>query len=88
MATGGTRPIKPDWIIHIQDEPTVANGKPDFAEALEAGAVSSDDTIEFGAGAGFLKQVMGIQKLVFLRDTIFIPANDFFALVFQRQRQS
>ena len=60
----------------------------DRAQALEAGAVGGDHAVEFQAALRLLEQAVGVEKLVFLRDGILVPADDLLAFVLQRQRQA
>src|ERR1051326_2327559 len=60
----------------------------DFAQALEAGAVGGDDAFEAEPWFRFLQNLIRVEKIVFLGDTVFVPTRHFFAGVFERQGQA
>jgi hypothetical protein len=70
-------------VIDVDQELAVGNAWGDGTQALEAGRVGSDYAIEFKTCLGFLEEMIRIEKLLLLRIAVFIPADDFFALVLQ-----
>ena len=57
-------------------------------ESFEAGAVSGDDEIKLLTMPGFLDVAVRIEKLIFLRQGILIPADDFLALSAQGEHEA
>jgi hypothetical protein len=74
-------------VVNVDENFPLRNASAGLAQPLEAGAVYGNDTIEFETTPRLLEQSVGVQKFVFLRDRVLVPANDFFAFVLQRQRQ-
>src|SRR5882724_8506986 len=74
-------------MVDIDEELAAANRVADLAETFEAGAISGDDAIKLLTGAGFLNEMAGVEKGVFMRHGIFIPAGDLFAQGLQCEGQ-
>jgi len=66
----------------------MVNATAHFAQAFKTGSIRRDHTIEFVARFGFLKKMIWIQELVFLRIAVFVPTQHLFALVFEGERQA
>ncbi len=75
-------------MVNVDENFPVGDALASFAEPLEARAIRRDDAVEFLAALRFLKQAVGVEKFVFLRNGILVPDRHFFALVPQRQRQA
>ena len=75
-------------MVNVDENFPVGDALAGLAEPLETRAVGGDDAVEFLAALRFLKQAVGVEKFVFLRDGILVPADDFFAFVLQRQREA
>ena len=75
-------------MVNVDEHFPVGDALAGLAQPLEARAVGGDDAVEFLAALRLLKQAVGIEKFVFLRNGILVPADDFFAFVSQRQRQA
>jgi len=63
----------------------MADAPADLAQTLETRAVGGDDAVKFHAAFRLLEQSILIEEFVFLRDGIFIPAKNLFAIVLERQ---
>src|SRR6266571_6517371 len=71
------------------DEPlSVLNVIPRFAEPLEAGAIGGNHAVKSASGPGRLIYLLRVQKGQLGWQGVLVPANDFFALVLQGQRQA
>ena len=66
-------------MIDVDEELATGDAGADFSEAVKAGGIRGNDAVELMAGLGPLKQMLGIEELVFLRERIFVPAKDFLA---------
>src|SRR5215475_9461310 len=75
-------------MIDIDEELTLANASAHRAQAFKAGGVGRDDTIKDHSRSGFLKGVVRVQELIFLRHRVLIPAVNGFAFVAQSHRQA
>src|SRR5262245_56142740 len=75
-------------MIDINEDLAIHYAWANRSEPFKTRRVGCDHTIEFQAAFGPLKEVVGVQKLVLLRDRIFVPAQHFFAFVSQCQRQA
>jgi hypothetical protein len=75
-------------MVNVDENFPVRDALADLSKALEARAIGGDDTVEFHPGLWLLKQSVRVEKFVFLRKEIFVPADDFFAFVLERQREA
>src|ERR1017187_328992 len=75
-------------MVNVDENFPVRDALADLSQALKARAIGGDDTVEFPAGFRLLKQSGGVEKFVFLRKEILVPADDFFAFVLERQREA
>ena len=74
-------------MVDVNQKTSVDNAWTDFSQALKTGAIRGDDAVEVFVRFGLLQDSVGIEKLQLAWHIIFVPADDFFALVFQRARQ-
>src|ERR1051325_3233242 len=72
----------------VHQQLPVLNTFAELAQALETGGVGGDHAIEGLAGRGGWEELLRVQKREFFRHTIFIPADDLFALFLQRERKA
>src|SRR5437879_2180876 len=75
-------------MVNVDEKLSLFDAGANFAEPFETGRVGRDDAIKFHASFRLLDQTVGIQKLIFFRNPVFVPAMDFFAFVFVREGQS
>src|SRR5690349_4185219 len=75
-------------VIDVNEELAVSDTRRNRTEALETGGIRGNHAIEFRAALRPLKEAVRVQKLVFLGNRIFVPANDLFALVLQGHSQT
>jgi hypothetical protein len=75
-------------MVDIDETLAMEDARTDFAQALKTGGVGGNDAIKLQPRFRFLDDVVRVEKLVFLRDTIFVPADNFLAFVLQRESQS
>jgi hypothetical protein len=60
----------------------------DFAQALITRGIGRNHTIELVSGFRLLKGMVRVEKLVLLRITILIPAENLFALILERKGET
>src|SRR5947207_2890440 len=70
-------------MVNIDQELTILDTAADLAEPFEARGVCGDYAIKLVSRLGFLKKMIGVEKLVLLRVAIFVPTEDLFSLVFE-----
>ena len=70
-------------MVNVDENFPVHDAPADFAQPFETCAIGGDDTVEFHPGLRLLKQSVRVEKFVFLRHGILVPADDLFALVLQ-----
>jgi hypothetical protein len=75
-------------MVNVDENFPVRDVLADPAKTLKARAIGGDDTVEFHPGLWLLHKAVPVEKLVFLRQAVLIPANDFFAFVLERQREA
>ena len=75
-------------MVNIDERFSSGNERAGFAEALEAGAIRGNDTVEFQTVPRLLEIAIAIEKPVFLRHPVLVPARNLFALGPQRQGQA
>ena len=68
-------------MVDIDEEGAPGDARADRPKAFEAGRIGGDDTVELAARLRLVKDVIRVQKLVFLGHAILIPTKDFLALV-------
>jgi len=75
-------------MINVDQNLAVSDARADFAQPFKTCRVGRNNAIEFVSGLRFLKSVVRVQELVFLRIAILIPTERLLALISERQRQS
>src|SRR5688572_1722674 len=75
-------------MVDVDEHLSLTDAITHLAEALEAGAVSGDDAVEFPAWGGEFEELLRVEKVELGRHGILVPAGHLLAFVFQRQREA
>jgi hypothetical protein len=74
-------------MVNVDENFPVADALATLPSRSKARAIGGDDAVEFCRVSVF-ETGRRVEEFVFLRDGIFVPANNFFAFVLQRQREA
>src|SRR2546422_7619531 len=66
-------------MIDIDEDLATGDAGADFSEAIKTRRIGGDHAVKFMPLLRLLKEMVGIEELVFLGERVFVPAPDFFA---------
>src|SRR5688572_22640203 len=75
-------------MIDVDEKFSLRDAGAHRAESLKAGRVGSNDAVKCQVAFGFLQDAFAIKEGVFLRNRVFVPADDLLSFVTQGQGEA